>query len=170
MKNILNFVLSRQIVGRKNKNNWNNKEDYQVIKIKKSVDHVDLKSRSFVGNVPISKLPIIQTLPPLLLERVNKDSNGMMRIITELEIYISYADLVHQDRTSEVLSTLKNLSRILYDATSALHTGNRSPTKTNHVAGYFVQFGGINYLKEILLRLPILFEEKYNNRMISIRK
>ena len=112
MKNILNFVLSRQIVGRKNKNNWNNKEDYQVIKIKKSVDHVDLKSRSFVGNVPISKLPIIQTLPPLLLERVNKDSNGMMRIITELEIYISYADLVHQDRTSEVLSTLKNLSRI----------------------------------------------------------
>ena len=165
MKNILNFVLSRQIVGRKNKNNWNNKEDYQVIKIKKSVDHVDLKSRSFVGNVPISKLPIIQTLPPLLLERVNKDSNGMMRIITELEIYISYADLVHQDRTSEVLSTLKNLSRILYDATSALHTGNRSPTKTNHVAGYFVQFGGINYLKEILLRLPILFEEKYNNRM-----
>ena len=85
MKNILNFVLSRQIVGRKNKNNWNNKEDYQVIKIKKSVDHVDLKSRSFVGNVPISKLPIIQTLPPLLLERVNKDSNGMMRIITELE-------------------------------------------------------------------------------------
>ena len=85
----------------------------------------------------------------------------------ELEDYVTSVNMLDKVPAKAVLNTLKSLSRILYDSTAAANPNigqNGLPpvlNKTNHVAGHFVSFGGIGLLEEILIRLPILWQERY---------
>ena len=112
--------------------------------------------------------PIQTTLPSAIIERMNRSSNGVMRIIMELEDYVTSVNMLDKVPAKAVLNTLKSLSRILYDSTATTNPNigqNGLPpvlNKTNHVAGHFVSFGGIGLLEEILLRLPILWQDKYH--------
>ena len=170
-RNILNTYLASQIYGAK----INNNKNYKVIAIKHGSGsgrrtprrNVEDNTDSNAEAPTTTYKPIQTTLPSAIIERMNRSSNGVMRIIMELEDYVTSVNLLDKVPAKAVLNTLKSLSRILYDSTAAANPNigqNGLPpvlNKTNHVAGHFVSFGGIGLLEEILLRLPVLWQEKY---------
>jgi hypothetical protein len=160
--NFLNFVLSRQMVGTRHI------KHSRVIKMKdtdKPICNRQEKKKSESVKFTSLSSPIQATLPPSIIERANKSSNGMMRVITELESYVS-SDTLNYAATRAVLDTLQNLHSNIYGASSTSSSSStqaHSPNDNNHAgpAGYFILLGGVNYLKSILIKLPILWHQRY---------